>query len=95
MRIKRTQRIIAFFLVVTFAASEASHAAPLAPLSAPAESSVSLAADPSHFEAPLDWTTLQEIHKGDSKKLIIHVQDAHANLSGQENLAAALDFLMS
>ena len=51
--------------------------------------------DPTRFEAPLDFSTLKEIHKGENgRPLIIHIQDAHSNLSGQENLANVLDELM-
>jgi hypothetical protein len=51
--------------------------------------------DPSSLHIPLDFVTVKEIHKGSSGKLIIHLQDAHANTSGQLNLAAALDGLMA
>ena len=51
--------------------------------------------DPTRFEAPLDFVTMQEVHKGTNGRLIIHIQDAHSNLSGQQNLAGALDEIMS
>lgn len=51
--------------------------------------------DPSSVRVPLDFAVLKEMKKGSQDKLIIHIQDAHTNLSGQENLAAALDALMS
>ncbi|MBI2094940.1 MAG: GNAT family N-acetyltransferase [Candidatus Omnitrophica bacterium] len=36
----------------------------------------------------------KEIHHGEKEVWIIHLQDAHSNLGGQENLAAELDELM-
>jgi len=54
-----------------------------------------ISADPTRFEVPADFSTLREIHKGSNGKLIIHIQDAHSNLSGQQNLASTLDSIMS
>ncbi|MBI4353510.1 MAG: hypothetical protein HY593_06280, partial [Candidatus Omnitrophica bacterium] len=51
--------------------------------------------DPASFQAPLDFVTLKEIHKGSKDTLIIHIQDAHTNFSGQQNLASALDEMMA
>jgi HEAT repeat protein/serine/threonine protein kinase len=51
--------------------------------------------DPSYFQTPSDFVTLKEIHRGTTDTLIIHIQDAHSNFSGQQNLAGALDQLMS
>ena len=50
--------------------------------------------DPARFEAPLQFASLSEIHPGNQEAFIIHIQDAHSNFSGQENLAKALDELM-
>jgi hypothetical protein len=50
--------------------------------------------NPSLLQAPVEFYTLRELYHGDKGALIIHVQDAHANLSGQENLARTLDLLM-
>ena len=88
-------RTIAFLLAFTMILSDFAYAAPVnsavgsvTPLSA-------ILQDSWKFEAPLDFSTLKEIHQGNEKTFIIHIQDAHANLSGQQNLAGALDFLMS
>ncbi len=53
-----------------------------------------LVRDPQEFQAPLDFCTLKEVSKGSSDKLIIHIQDAHANLSGQQNLARTLESII-
>lgn len=37
--------------------------------------------------------TVREVHKGSQPRLLIHIQDAHANLSSQENTAKVLDEL--
>src|SRR3990167_505083 len=50
--------------------------------------------DPSRFETPIEFANLKEIYKGTGDKLIIHIQDPHTNLSGQENLAKTLDNLI-
>lgn len=50
--------------------------------------------DATRFEAPIDFCSLKEIHKGARDTLIIHIQDAHSNLSGQQNLAHTLDEIM-
>lgn len=50
--------------------------------------------DPSRLDLPLHAVTLQEVHAGTNGRLIIHIQDAHANLSGQQSLAKALDDLL-
>lgn len=51
--------------------------------------------DPARIDMPLENVTVQEIHPGTNGKLIIHIQDAHANLSGQQSLAKALDKLLT
>ena len=50
--------------------------------------------NPSLFEAPLEFSTLSEVRAGNQEKFIIHIQDAHSNFSGQENLANTLSELM-
>src|SRR3989338_382801 len=69
-------------------------AAPVLPVSGPALLD-QLLSDPSSMDVPLEHVLLKEVHKGTSDKLIIHIQDAHSNLSGQENLAAALKHFLS
>ncbi len=51
--------------------------------------------DPSKFNVPFEHTTLKEFFPGSNGKLIIHIQDAHANYSGQMSMAKALDKMMS
>ncbi len=97
---------IAAILVATFLATDLAYAYPSdggvsgtvpwrgQSLSA-SESQTLLLKDPSRFEAPVEFSSLKEIHKGDDKTFIIHIQDAHANLSGQQNLANSLDQIMS
>ena len=75
--------------------SDLLYAAPVDSLSLSPTPLQTILQDPSQFEAPLDFSSLREIHKGGKKTFIIHVQDAHANLSGQQNLAALLDDIMT
>lgn len=89
-------RAIASFLIVAFLAQETAQAAGSISTALPSQAPLqSLLEDPARFETPFDFSTLQEIHKGTNGKLIIHIQDAHTNLSGQQNLAASLDALMT
>ena len=44
---------------------------------------------------PLEHVTVQEMHTGTNGRLIIHIQDAHANLSGQQSLSKALDQILT
>ncbi len=44
---------------------------------------------------PLEHVTVQEMHAGTNGRLIIHIQDAHANLSGQQSLSKALDRILT
>src|SRR3989338_4729081 len=96
-----TVRSISLLLAFTFLLSEISYAAPAVSLAVvPVDSLQTILKDPSRFELPAQFAHLQEIHKAESKStaespLIIHIQDAHVNLSGQQNLANALDDIMS
>jgi HEAT repeat protein len=45
------------------------------------------------LEIPTDFVSLKESYQGTNGKLIVHLQDAHANLSGQQNIAKMLDFI--
>ncbi len=47
-------------------------------------------ADPSRIQIPHQHATLKEVHQGTNGKFIVHIQDAHANLSGQKSLAETL-----
>jgi hypothetical protein len=51
--------------------------------------------DPAQIPIPFDAVTLQEVHAGTSGKLIVHIQDAHANLSGQQSLAKAVEHFVA
>jgi len=104
-RNKLTLKTISLTLAFLFLLSELSTAAPLQPNGVPQviPPIERIAQDPASFEAPLDYCTLKEIHTANGQKalgnrqspLIIHIQDAHSNLSGQQNLAGALDEIMS
>lgn len=92
---KNTLRLLSSLLVITFLIQEVSYAAPsldttnsfVSPLQV-------ISMDPTCFEAPLDYVTMKEVH-GAKGPFIIHIQDAHSNLSGQQNLAGALDEIMA
>ncbi len=100
---KHKLRVISILTLLSFAAHDAAWAAPGLSAPAPAASAAMTApapigqfiATPQQLDIPLDAVTLQEVHAGTNGKLIIHIQDAHANLSGQQSLAKALDHLMS
>ncbi|HTL71202.1 MAG TPA: hypothetical protein VL404_07930, partial [Candidatus Eisenbacteria bacterium] len=90
------KRLTAIALAIAFSASEIAMAASIDPIK-PVSGLVPLQAilrDPGFFEAPLEFVNLKEVHKGSNGIFIIHIQDAHANLSGQENLSGALDRIM-
>ncbi|MBI4432576.1 MAG: glycogen/starch synthase [Candidatus Omnitrophica bacterium] len=53
------------------------------------------AADAPSFEPPLEFCSLKERYIRAGAPLIIHIQDAHSNLSGQENLSKTIDSLMT
>ncbi len=55
----------------------------------------SLLAEPQQLDVPTEFCSLKEVSKASGGKLIIQIEDAHANFSGQQNLSGALDFLMS
>ena len=92
-----TIKSLSLLLAFSFLLTELSYSAP------PSEGlgvlgfskSFNLSQDPTRFEAPLDFSALKEIHRGTQDTFIIHIQDAHSNLSGQENLAKTLDAIMS
>ncbi|MFT5208221.1 MAG: hypothetical protein ACI9CF_001990, partial [Candidatus Omnitrophota bacterium] len=49
---------------------------------------------PEQLDVPLQNVQLKEYFKGDNGRLVIHIQDAHSNLSGQQNLAKTLEYIM-
>ena len=95
-------RLISTSLTVFFFLQDISYAAP-ADIAAVGGQGLTplqiISQDPTRFEAPLSFVTMKEIHAGTgdlaSHPFIIHIQDAHSNLSGQQNLAGALDEIMS
>ncbi len=96
MKHSRLKKIGALCLVFSFLMAELSYSAPPSEGFGVAQKPIELLSqDPTRFEAPLDFSALKEIHKGTNGTFIIHIQDAHSNLSGQQNLADALDFIMS
>ncbi|MFT5208234.1 MAG: phosphohistidine swiveling domain-containing protein, partial [Candidatus Omnitrophota bacterium] len=50
---------------------------------------------PELLEVASEFASLKEFHSGFNQKLIVLIEDAHANYSGQMNLAKTLDGLMS
>ncbi|MBI4353421.1 MAG: HEAT repeat domain-containing protein, partial [Candidatus Omnitrophica bacterium] len=90
-------RIVSFFLAVAFLGSDFVYASPVN-LSRVLESPYSkeaLLENPYSFETPLDFAVLKDVRKGETNTLILHIQDPHSNLSGQENLSRTLDFIFS
>jgi len=51
--------------------------------------------DPSDIFIPDQYGTIIERYKGTNGKLIVHIQDAHANYEGQRNLASILEVLIT
>lgn len=100
---KNRLRLISILTLLCFGVQDIAWAAPGASsqpaavsMAAPAQMPINpFAANPSQLSVPLDAVTLQEVHVGTNGKLIIHIQDAHANLSGQQSLAKALDHLLT
>src|SRR3989338_4862199 len=89
-------KTIAGVLAFIFIFQELSHAAPVDAAAFVRETPFqAIAQDPTRFEAPVEFSMLKEVHKGRNGTFIIHIHDAHTNLSGQENLAKALDDLMT
>src|SRR4051812_33472393 len=84
-------------LIFTFLLSDIAYAAPEISFSShlsPKPIEV-ISQDLSRFEVPLDFSAMQEYREGDKDKpIIIHIQDAHSNYSGQQNLAQTLEFLI-
>ncbi|MBI4432017.1 MAG: hypothetical protein HY592_00845, partial [Candidatus Omnitrophica bacterium] len=98
-KIKVVLKSIALVLVAAFVVQELAWAAPLLSSSPslggdPVDSRLrvnDIVMDPSRLEMPSEFSSLKEFHRGSNGKLIIHIQDAHSNLSGQENLAKTLE----
>ncbi len=98
-------KLVSTALVMAFFIQELSLAAPLegvTPVPGVSRPMDIIAQDPTLFQAPSQFVTMREVHKGPPQSVggqappfIIHIQDAHTNLSGQQNMAAALDEIMS
>jgi hypothetical protein len=94
-------RLISAVVMTCFVMQEVALAAPMSvaaapPMPLPPPMAISqFINDPARIDMPLEHVTVQEIHPGTNGKLIIHIQDAHANLSGQQSLAKALDKLLT
>ncbi|MFT5208163.1 MAG: hypothetical protein ACI9CF_001932, partial [Candidatus Omnitrophota bacterium] len=92
-------KAIASLMALLLIAADMGYAAPIG--SAPASLAVQrlsiepLIANPSAIQLPYEHVSVKDFHVGTSGKLIIHIQDAHANLSGQKSMAKALDALMT
>jgi hypothetical protein len=94
------KKVIAGILVCTFACLDLAHAAQTLPMGGSASQGSKatpfnqIIRDPSKLNIPFENATLKAVHQGTNGKLIIHIQDAHANLSGQQSLAKILDHFM-
>ena len=93
-------RIIATLILSAFIVQDLSWASTLVPSYFSSETRRALPTpfdaiqNPSLLPIPHEAADMQEYHKGNNGKLIIHLQDAHANYSGQKHLADTLDFYM-
>ncbi|MFT5207308.1 MAG: hypothetical protein ACI9CF_001060 [Candidatus Omnitrophota bacterium] len=94
---KSTIRVLSLILIICFSILEIAQANPMpAPSQLIAKLNIQeVIKDPSRLQIPFEHCTVKEVYKGSGDKLIIHIQDAHANLSGQQNLAKTLDYLMT
>src|SRR5687768_2746380 len=86
-------RSLSLLLAFSFFLTDVALAAPATPHPV-VSAQESLLADPALLEVSPAFAKIREVHRGPSDRLIIHIQDAHSNLSGQRNLAAALESLM-
>ena len=91
MKSKLLIKSFAILVITSFIAQDISWAAPMDSIANPGIIPLkAISDDPTRFEAPLDYVVMKEVHKGNNGTFIIHIQDAHSNFSGQENLANAL-----
>ena len=88
-------KALSLVLVGAFFAQELSFAESLEALKLQPTPSQLISQNPSLFEAPLQYVSMKEIHKGNKDSLILLIEDAHSNYSGQKNMASALDAIMS
>ena len=83
-------KAVSIAVLLSFAASESS----LVPFASAVLPAAPAAPDPQGLDVPFQHVILKEVHVVPGQPFIFHIQDAHANLSGQENLASALDYWM-
>ena len=83
-------RGIALFLVVSFSLHDVSYAAPALELSF---FSRDIVQNPGLIKISPAFGKITDVHKGKTR-LLIHIQDAHTNLSAQENISKALEELI-
>src|SRR3989338_4747046 len=81
-------RTVALALVLSFAIHDILQAAPLT--LAPRD----LAHNPNILKLPASVARITEVHKSPASRLLIHIQDAHTNLSAQNNIAKTLEELI-
>jgi len=87
-------RTIALVLVISFALSDISHAAPAATINLNFLSP-NLAVNPSLLKLSPQVAKIGEVHHGTAPRFLIHIQDAHTNFSAQENIAKVLEELIT
>lgn len=105
MKAKRIVRLVSIFLIISFGGEQLCQSAPLATGTHPSiqtslqdQSRTSLATiikDPARINIPFDYVDVKELHDAGADRLIIHIQDAHANIGGQRSLADAVDFFIN
>jgi len=91
-------KIISWVVLLTFGSQDLLRAMPEERVLRPEVSGLSGESIPFEMlgiRIPHEYAVLSGVHEGSNGRLIIHIQDAHANLSGQKNLAGALDAMMS
>ncbi|MBF0254530.1 MAG: hypothetical protein HQL11_05350, partial [Candidatus Omnitrophica bacterium] len=90
----------AVLLVLAFFCQEIAQAAPLPPSAGPGVSAAitqealldSVLRNPMLLEIPGGSVMLREVHPGTNGRLIVHIQDAHANYGAQKALAEGIEF---
>lgn len=87
------KKIISLILILSFGFAEISHANPEFVRTASSAENRPLSA--ANFIVPEKYAVIKEAYQGSAGPFIVHIQDAHTNLSGQENLAGALDEILS
>src|SRR3989338_4919255 len=85
-------RTVAVFLLACFLTQDLAWAAPEVVVW---KNSPEFSVDPSKFHLSPEWGKISESHRGNSPKSLIHIQDAHANLGAQQNLAKLVEELIT